>query len=89
VTAKEAIETWDSLGPLGKLVFLLRSGFMKEEYPKDDEPFFNALELFEKKKFEDLPGELQNEFGQYAETPRFQRVWLRKGGEESEKAQEV
>jgi hypothetical protein len=81
MTVKEAMETWDSLGPLGRLVFLLRSEVMKSEYPTDDEPFFHALERFEKQKFEDLPGQLQDEFGLYAETPRFQQVWLRKGGE--------
>jgi hypothetical protein len=52
---------------------------MKEEYPKDDEPFFYALEILEEKEFEDLPGQLQDEFGLYAETPRFQQVWLREG----------
>ena len=83
MTAREMIKAWDSIGPLGKLAFLFRSGFMKEEYPKDDEPFFHALERFEKQKFEDLPGELQIEFGLYAETPRFQHIWLKKGGEKN------
>lgn len=83
MTAKEVMETWDSLGPLGRLVFLLRSEFMTSEYPRDDEPFFHALEHFEKRKFEDLPWQLQDEFHSYAETPRFQQVWARKGGEKS------
>jgi hypothetical protein len=78
MTAREIMDTWNNLGELGRLAFLFRSPFMKQEYPTDDEPFFCALERFKEEKFEDLPWELQDEFGQYAETPRFQEVWLRK-----------
>lgn len=79
MTAKEVMEAWYSIGVLGRLSFLFRSRFMNREYPTDDEPFFMALERFKGEAFEDLPEELQNEFGRYAETQGFQQIWLRKG----------
>lgn len=81
---KEVFDAWDEVGFSGRLAFLFRSKFMLERYPDDNDEFIRAVDRFSKSYLEKLPGELQAEFAGYAETPRFQQIWLRKGGDTNE-----
>lgn len=74
------MEAWEKFLFLGRISFLLRSGFMREEYPEDDQDFIDALDGLSKTEFAQLPWTLQDEFGRYVGTPNFQN-WLKKGGE--------
>ena len=80
MTARELMEAWEKFPFLGRISLLLRSGFMREEYPEDDQDFIDALNGLSKTEFAQLPWALQDEFGRYVETPNFQN-WIKKGGE--------
>jgi hypothetical protein len=80
MTARELMEAWDRFPKLGRVSFLLKSGYMKAEYPEDNAEFIGALDRFSKTEFEELPWKLQDEFVAYMETPIFQ-IWTRRGGE--------
>lgn len=89
---------WDEFPFLGRVAFLLKSGFMAvefadhyqpvtEEYPDGDWKFIDALDGLSKGGLAQLPWPLQDEFGRYVETSNFQN-WIKKGGEENERQHE-
>jgi hypothetical protein len=80
VTVQEVIKAWDVFPKLGKLSFLLTSHHMKEAYPTENDRFFAALDRLPYLDFADLPGDLQNEFHAFMDTPRY-GIWVKKGGE--------
>jgi len=80
MTARELMEAWEKFPVLGKISFLLKSGCMNAEYPEKNGRFIRALDWFARTRFEDLPCELQDEFGAYVETPIFQ-IWTKRGGD--------
>lgn len=80
MTARELMEAWEKFPELGKISFLLKSGYMKAEYPEENGRFIQALDRFIGAEFDRLPWELQDEFGAYVETPIFQ-IWIKRGGD--------
>ena len=80
MTARELMEAWEKFPKLGKISFLLKSGYMRAEYPWENEEFIRALDRFIGAEFDGLPWELQDEFGAYVETPIFQ-IWIKRGGD--------
>jgi len=78
MTARELMAAWDEFPFAGRVAFLLRSGFITEEYPDTDEKFIDALDGLSKGGLAQLPWPLQDEFGRYVETTFFQN-WVKKG----------
>jgi hypothetical protein len=81
MTFSEVLKDWEGLSMTGRVSFLLRSSFMKEEYPEDNEEFMGALERYGNAKLEDLPWQLQDGFQVYVETDFYRKHFKPKGGE--------
>ena len=83
MTFREVLNSWEELSELGRFSFLLRSPFMKQEYPEDNEEFTRVLGRYGNAEFEDLPWQLQDQFQAYVETDFYRKHFRPKGGEES------
>jgi len=81
MTLSEVLKEWEELSLAGRFSFLLRSSFMKQEYPEDNEEFVSALDRFANAKFEDLPWELQDQFQAYVETDFYRKHFRQKVGD--------
>lgn len=79
VTVQEVIRAWGVFPKPGKLSFLLTSEYMRQEFPSEDDAFFEAPDRLPCLDFADLPGDLQDEFRRFMDTPRYE-IWIRKGG---------
>jgi len=88
MTFKEVLNSWGELSLASRFSFLLRSPFMKQEYPVDNEDFMKALDRYGNAGFEDLPWQLQDEFQVYVETDFYRKHFKPKGGEENERQHE-
>lgn len=88
MTFSEVLKDWDELCLAGRFSFLLKSQFMKQKYPEDNEEFIKALDRYGKAKFEDLSWKLQDEFQVHVETGFYRDHFRQKGGEENERQHE-
>ena len=79
MTCRDVIEAWEKFSRTGRISFLLRSRYMELKFPEDNEPFIQVLDRFVKAEFAGLPGDLQNEFASFMDTPNYQ-IWVKKGG---------
>ena len=79
VTCRDVIEAWEKFPKTGRISFLLRSRYMEFKFPEDNEQFIQVLDRFVKAEFAGLPGDLQNEFASFMDTPNYQ-IWVKKGG---------
>jgi hypothetical protein len=80
MTVTEVIEAWRLFPKLGKVSFLLESQYMKIAYPEDNTEFIDAIDMVLGARFDELPGDLQNVFRGFMDTPRY-GIWRKKGGD--------
>jgi hypothetical protein len=80
MTFREVLNSWEELSVVGRFSFLLRSPFMKQEHPEDNEEFMGALDRYGNAGFGDLPWQLQDEFQVYVETDFYRKHFGPKGG---------